>query len=122
MLHSVALRYKLVDKVNFGATLRHIIYFHVLIIYFHVFSCFDSCFDHLAVSITLSLCAHVPLHVLKALCQPVICIFWPIRMQNRLVAANKLRKHRRTAARPYCPFAVLHCDHCLTCRIFLAAT
>ena len=44
------------------------------------------------------------------LCQPVNCIFWPIRTLNWLVAASKLHNDRAlccTAEWPYCPFPIL---------------
>ena len=56
------------------------------------------------VSMHIALCISLPL------CQPVHCIFWPIRMLNWLVAARKLHNDRVTcctAEWPYCPFPIL---------------
>ena len=43
-----------------------------------------------------SVSAHVVLCMLLVFCQPVKCIFWPMKMLNWLVAASELHKHRGT--------------------------
>ena len=56
-----------------------------------------------ATSFEVCVCTHVALRMLLALSQPVSCIFWPIRMMNRLVATNKLHKHKGICCTPEWP-------------------
>ena len=73
-------------------------------------------------SIEVCVSSHTALRISLPLCQPVSCIFWPVRMLNWLVAASQLHNIRApccTAEWPYCPFATLWLNALLYNKSFM---